>query len=174
MGSKVIGKVLRKLRKAAGFSQQALADEVGLKQSMISQIELGDRPLPEQRLARFAEVLGVSEDELRPTVQKQPTTEEPEQAVRTDAQVNRWRDALARADLDPMRRLMISILPAFMHESGLVLVTREELVEDANLPDELIEQHWDAVLVSPWVERVSQVEWALRLVFPDNGDTNEP
>ncbi|WP_245646043.1 helix-turn-helix domain-containing protein [Nocardiopsis trehalosi] len=53
----LIGERVRESRAAAGFSQQALADRVGLERSMISKLEKGDRRIDAVELARLARAL---------------------------------------------------------------------------------------------------------------------
>lgn len=55
-----IGKKLRALRKARGFSQQQLADYLESKRSTISNYEIGRRNPSLPELQRIAEFLGVS------------------------------------------------------------------------------------------------------------------
>ncbi|MFD0774142.1 helix-turn-helix domain-containing protein [Streptomonospora algeriensis] len=50
-----IGERVRESRAAAGLSQQALADAVGLERSMISKLEKGDRRIDAVELTRLAQ-----------------------------------------------------------------------------------------------------------------------
>jgi len=50
---------LRHIREQAGYSQQDLADEAGVSQHTISEIELGRRKPQGRTLRKLAEVLGV-------------------------------------------------------------------------------------------------------------------
>lgn len=59
-----IGHRLRAARHAAGFTQQDLADRIGVNRVEISMIENGSRELGILRLHRLAEALGVSSDSL--------------------------------------------------------------------------------------------------------------
>ncbi|MDA0564069.1 XRE family transcriptional regulator [Streptomonospora sp. S1-112] len=54
-----IGERVRASRAAAGLSQQALADTVGLERSMVSKLESGDRRIDAVELTRIARALGV-------------------------------------------------------------------------------------------------------------------
>lgn len=62
--SQKFGVHLVALRKAAGLSQNQLADRVGVTQSNISFWEQWDKPPRGEVLPKLAEVLGVSMDEL--------------------------------------------------------------------------------------------------------------
>lgn len=62
-----IGKNVRARREAAGMTQKQLAQAVGVKQAMISHIEVGER-LPSLPLAiQLADALGVTVDALYST-----------------------------------------------------------------------------------------------------------
>jgi transcriptional regulator with XRE-family HTH domain len=58
------GKRLARLRKQAGFSQRALAQEIGISQRMLAYYETRALKPPVQILPTLAEVLGVSVDVL--------------------------------------------------------------------------------------------------------------
>lgn len=62
----LLGKQLRKLRKARGFSQEAFAWEVGLARSYYGGIERGDRNVAALNLIRIAKALNVEVGELFP------------------------------------------------------------------------------------------------------------
>ena len=51
-------------RKAAGFTQQALADQLDIAQTVIASYETGRRRMPISQLEVFAQVLGVSINHL--------------------------------------------------------------------------------------------------------------
>lgn len=53
-----VGKVLRRLRKEIGLSQEQVATKVGLSQPIISKIEYGDRGLAFIETWLYAEALG--------------------------------------------------------------------------------------------------------------------
>lgn len=60
------GHKLRQARKAAGLTQEVLADRVGLSRPSITNIELGNQQLPLHMLDSFASVLGMKACELLP------------------------------------------------------------------------------------------------------------
>ncbi|MCK5860695.1 MAG: helix-turn-helix transcriptional regulator [Abyssibacter sp.] len=62
----LLGKQLRKLRKARGFSQEAFAWEVGLARSYYGGVERGDRNIAALNLIRIAKTLEVEVGELFP------------------------------------------------------------------------------------------------------------
>jgi len=63
-----IGKRIRELRKAKGFSQEGFAHEVGLDRTYMGSVERGERNLAAINLIRIAKTLKVEVGELFPTV----------------------------------------------------------------------------------------------------------
>ena len=57
-----IGKKLQDLRKASGFTQQQLADKMGVTRATVSNYEVGRRTPHLSELKRFAEFYGVGLD----------------------------------------------------------------------------------------------------------------
>jgi transcriptional regulator with XRE-family HTH domain len=55
-----LGKRLASFRKQAGFTQQSLADVMGMEQSVIASYEIARRRMPMSQVKRFSEVLNVS------------------------------------------------------------------------------------------------------------------
>lgn len=62
--SDVLGEMIRQLREAKGWQQEELAQKVGLSREILSGIENGRRQVKAEELGRFADVLGVSSDQL--------------------------------------------------------------------------------------------------------------
>src|SRR3990172_6744021 len=67
----VLGKNIEGARLKAGFTQQELADLVGLDRSSISRIETGTRGVDSILLVKIASILGVSERSLLETIQEE-------------------------------------------------------------------------------------------------------
>ncbi|MGD9161713.1 MAG: helix-turn-helix transcriptional regulator [Desulfobacteraceae bacterium] len=64
LGKETIGQRIARLRKERGYSQQALADNMGIVRVLVSDYEKGRiRPHPEM-VARFALAFGITTDEL--------------------------------------------------------------------------------------------------------------
>lgn len=61
---RVLARNVRRLRSARGLSQEALAEEVGLRQAQISEIESGASNITIDNLHRLAVALGVRAFEL--------------------------------------------------------------------------------------------------------------
>ena len=55
---------LRNARENRGLSQQAVADQVGLSRSVLAQVELGNRPVSPEELAKLAGLYRRSTTEL--------------------------------------------------------------------------------------------------------------
>lgn len=55
-----VGAEIRRLRKAAGWSQQTLADEADVRRATISELETGERVPKMETLESIARALGVS------------------------------------------------------------------------------------------------------------------
>src|SRR5215207_5135031 len=102
---------LRHIREQAGYSQQDLADESGVSQHTISEIELGRRKPQGRTLRKLANVLGVEVrdffEDARPLAQAPPETQDygayleelgypPEQIESWRVQEERDNEAIAR------------------------------------------------------------------------------
>jgi len=61
---RIAGKILQGVRKARDMTQVELAEATGLKQNNISFAERGKRGIPDEHLAKFAEILRVPEAAL--------------------------------------------------------------------------------------------------------------
>jgi transcriptional regulator with XRE-family HTH domain len=61
-----IGEKILRARESKGFSQKDFAQRVKVPASVLSNIEKGKRLVPRLKIAKFAEVLGLKSDELRP------------------------------------------------------------------------------------------------------------
>jgi transcriptional regulator with XRE-family HTH domain len=59
-----IAQRLAECRRKSGISQNQLAEQLGLTQSMLSRYENGERRIPSELLAEFAVAIGVSADDL--------------------------------------------------------------------------------------------------------------
>lgn len=54
------GRRVRELRQAKGWSQEHLADVVGLDRSYVGSVERGERNISLENIAKFARALGVT------------------------------------------------------------------------------------------------------------------
>jgi transcriptional regulator with XRE-family HTH domain len=64
LGKETLGQRLARIRKERGFTQQQLADRAGLIQVLISDYEHEKLRLTAEMAVRFADILGVTTDEL--------------------------------------------------------------------------------------------------------------
>src|SRR5919112_6886982 len=71
---------LRYIREQAGYSQQELADESGVSQHTISELELGRRTPQGRTLRKLAKVLGVEVADLR-EIPVSPKAEAPPSSI---------------------------------------------------------------------------------------------
>lgn len=67
-----LGQHLRALRKAKGYSQEGLANEMGLGRSYYGGVERGDRNVSAINLIRIATALNVEVGELFPPIKTLP------------------------------------------------------------------------------------------------------
>jgi transcriptional regulator with XRE-family HTH domain len=73
MGNDQLARRIRAFRKLKGFTQTELAESVGVSIAIIGAVERGARKADDLLIRRISEVLGVEQQELRPSVQ--PTEE---------------------------------------------------------------------------------------------------
>lgn len=64
MDNKRMGRRVRAFRKLKGYTQQELADSVGISLAVLGAVERGNRRLEDQILNKIADFLGVAADEL--------------------------------------------------------------------------------------------------------------
>lgn len=64
MDIKRMGRRVRAFRKLKGYTQQQLADSVGISLAVLGAVERGNRRLEDKILNKIADVLGVSPEEL--------------------------------------------------------------------------------------------------------------
>jgi transcriptional regulator with XRE-family HTH domain len=59
-----VGRTIQGLRKAAGYSQESFADEVGVHRTYMGAVERGEKNISLRNLERIAEALGIRTSEL--------------------------------------------------------------------------------------------------------------
>ena len=64
LGPETYGRRLARLRKERGYTQVELAEKIGIIQAIVSAYERDEVRMHAEMVARFAEALGVSTDEL--------------------------------------------------------------------------------------------------------------
>lgn len=61
---KIIGKNLKALRKQLGYTQEAVADYLGINRVELSYYEGGTRTIPSEKLSKLAELYSIDEYDL--------------------------------------------------------------------------------------------------------------
>lgn len=165
----LIGEKLRRLRREAGFkTQEEFGRRVGgVHRSMISQIETGHRGIPKDRMSDFAEALGVDEYELTP---QSLGAAIPSGFVRSSEELSTWRDLII---LDnsmgwEVKILLLSLgVPGILdREQWVASVSIDHLVRETGRSRKLVEQFWQQMLESGYVNRIGEAKWVLVLRFP--------
>ncbi len=64
LGSETIGERIAFFRKQRGYTQQQLAEIIGIERTLLTNYEIGKVRLYDEMVARFALALGVSTDEI--------------------------------------------------------------------------------------------------------------
>ena len=59
-----LGQKIRKLRELKNFTQQHIANELGITQSAYSKMEMGETEISYNKLSRIAEILGMQVEEI--------------------------------------------------------------------------------------------------------------
>ena len=75
--AETFGERFGRIRKERGLTQQALADLVGLRQSLIADYTSGRLRMHAEMVVRFAQALEITTDELLGTSADQPLTDGP-------------------------------------------------------------------------------------------------
>jgi len=97
---------LRYIREQAGYSQQDLADESGVSQHTISEVELGRRKPQGRTLRKLAKVLGVEVADLRGVPERPPLgPAPPSQQLTLNGELEEERRAAWEAAVEEARRL---------------------------------------------------------------------
>ena len=178
----MIGRAISELRNRKGWLKKELAEAAEVHPASVSRYEGGSRTPSGRTLEKIAVALDVTVTDIRQLAdtleeetpdkpgETQDPSRDPGRTVRTSSDVNRWRDELASADLDFNVRALLSVLPAFqdsVEDLPIVVVTRDELVQTGNVPADVVDNYWDEVLASGFVETVKDLQHVLRLVFPE-------
>lgn len=149
---------LKDYRRRSGLNQVAVADDVGVAQSIVSRWERGVLPVPEKHLVRLAELYAVDIDEMRNWVYG------PEQTVKAPTT---WLDHVIDSEQSPYAQLVLLVIMAFRDTKlGVSSFSTEDLWSRARIPEEVREEVWAEVLASGFVRRVGSAEWVFELVYP--------
>lgn len=161
------GEAIRQLRRRKGITQRKLASMLGLSASMVSQIERGERPIPEKRIADFASILGVTSGELRGApAPEQPPKDPTPQVVRSRAAQGEWMAAVIQGVEDRDLAWVLAAIGSLVDPDAWVAsITMAQIEEQSGNP-EVFRAVWDEVLKSPWLKRIGEAEYVFQLVFP--------
>lgn len=167
----MVGKAIRRVRKRRGVSQSELADRLDVYQATISKWERGDRDVSEDRLQDVADALGVDTEEIK-GIAKELYAEAGQEAepeyVSEEKEISRWRDrVISDPSLDEWTQVLLMGLPVFLdRKSWVAPITQEQYVRETGRSKEMVQSSWDEMLKTPYVERIGENEWTLRLRFP--------
>lgn len=115
--SATFGRRLVSRRRAAGFTQQQLADKSGISRRMIAHYETQAAVPPGDVLSKLAEVLGVSTDEL---LGRRRQTLDPQQVPQSTLEVRLWRKLRKIQKLPPStRRAVLKVIDNFLAAEGV-------------------------------------------------------
>lgn len=165
------GRKVLELRKKLRISQRELGERVGVKQSMISQIERGVKAISVDLLPDIARALGVDDAELMPEAfAPSPMAGAPGSYVAGYEDIQTWRTQVLRDhDVSDGASVILALLasPPFLDSrSWIVFVTVDQFIRDTGRSREYVERHWAEAMSSRYVDLIGEVEWSFRLVFP--------
>lgn len=185
MEKQMIGDVIRAIREGAGLRQKDLAALVGVSSVAISNYERGTRSPSAEMLEKIAAVLDVNVEfihykaaELASVIPDGPVppfrrSSSSMSYVNSESDLVEWRNQLLDSGSeDPDFLLIMMVIPRFLDQGSWVISTTiPEIAMRAALPVETVEEKWEQVLNSSFVERLGSGEWTLRLVFSADGST---
>ena len=90
-----LGERIAYYRKQAGYSQEALAERLGVSRQAISKWETGEATPDAERIIALAKVLGITTDALL-LGREEPAPAHPGEAARQAAPAPEWLDHLPR------------------------------------------------------------------------------
>lgn len=179
----MFGRAIRYVRKQKGLTLKELGrlvgdGEEGLTHSTISRYERGERQPSPATLRKIADALDTTLEELR-DIDNRLRGSDPRQGVMQEAKaavgyvtnksdISAWRDRVVRTPgLGDFVQILLLSLPAFIdRDIWAVTITIEQFVRDTGRDPELVEDHWQEMIDTDYVEAVGEVEWVLRLKFP--------
>lgn len=178
----MFGKAIRHLRKQRGMTLTELGAKVGdggVSHVTVGRYERGERQPSPAMLQDIAEALGTNIGELRELnralrgpeseAELEADSEAMSDYVTSKTDVTTWRDRVIRdPELNQWVQMILMALPIFLdRKSWVAPVTIDQFVRETGRTLELVEEHWPGVLDSPYVERLGENRWTLRLRFPE-------
>jgi transcriptional regulator with XRE-family HTH domain len=159
---------------------EALGEEVGVTHGTVSRYERGERTPSDEMLERIASALGISvQDIYEKADELDDTQSEPAHTrhnngttsnyVNATRHIPKWRDRVIRdVSVDEGLELLLMALPAFLDRmSWIIPITQEQYIRETGRSRDLVADRWEDMLESPYVERIGENEWTLRLRIPD-------
>jgi transcriptional regulator with XRE-family HTH domain len=138
-GQMEVGREIRRLREARGWSQAKLAGDTGMGVSGISQIETGARNPSAATLWKFAGALGVEVGDLFPKAQnplpfKEAAGRSPEERIATSNSLAKAVESLSVAHRNAFERLAgapAEEIGSLFLQASLTYIGAEHVAEDA-------------------------------------------
>jgi transcriptional regulator with XRE-family HTH domain len=163
------GDRIRAARTELMMSQRELADRLGITQTAVSKYELGQRSIPPDVRRELAEILQIDEDLLGDTM-RQVTTED--RVVYNVERLREWNDRVALdVSMSLNARGVLRVISALLDRINWVAVVQpDDIRSRGGVPPEVIEEVWDEVIGSRYLQRLGEVEYVFRLVLPSNGE----
>ncbi len=165
------GKGIRHYRKLKNLKQDELADMVGITGSAISRYETGEREADAQTIAKIAEALDVRPSDLRSMHRDiehgSPASESSVfGAAMSPAEVSAWMHRVTTDQgIEQSVKLLLLMMPQFLdHVSWVVAIDGPTLAQLTGLEEEMVLDHWQAMLESRYLERVGYAGSTFRLV----------
>jgi len=164
---------LRALRERQGMTLRDVEAKMGDDGPHYSTIARWERSsiVPKKHQASFAQALGITSQELRDVVAS-TTPPPPTNHITSEATLTAWTTrVIADGPDDPNLKLLLFVLQNYVDKTSWVVSgTIPQIALSASLPTGMVEDLWEELLGSPFVERVGSGEWVLRLVVPRQED----
>lgn len=176
----LFSRAIRYKRLQKGMTLEELGARVGkgLSHATISRYETGSRQPSAKILHQIAEALDTTVEELRAlenelrageaVVHHEVPVETLPGYVTSRMDISAWRDAVLKdRDLDDFVQVILVTLPLFLDKKHwIVTITTDQFLRETGRSKALVDQYWLEAISSPYVERIGEVEWTLRLRFP--------
>lgn len=162
-----IGDRIRLRRRLLGMSQEELGEKVGRHYNTVSSWERTGN-VPMEMIPAVADALDTTVGYLRAGDVNGHSRNRKPSWVETKSQAADWLGAVMRSGMGwDLIDVLAAIGSFFDEEHRLAMTSKEALIEETNLDEDLIESVWDDVLASEWLEVAPRVKWGFKLIFPD-------
>ena len=171
----MLGEFLRKCREDKGLRLIDVAEHLDKTETTISRWERGKRQVAPKYFDDLADILDCDRSELTRRARNDRLTSGDGQNrgkggyVRSDSDVMGWTKQVMMSDHNPSVKTTLLAVAAFYDDRiNASSVTRDSIVENTGFDEQQIYDTWEAVLESPWIERVGDGRWTFRLRFADD------